>query len=356
MKSWGACCSFKDGREGPMYGQKCIPSASENSPFNGGSTCEPECWVKGTCGDATQDQSANTATCLDTMKRCYYKQPASNQCAKADWKLASDHTISTESTCLAQKTSQDANCGVDSEWCFAVSPKDCVKPPKKCFYRLPSGVWRRDEEISANANEAACSARKSHHDTILYTSETIMCFDTTLQECRKFFTMTGDCDIQDNCVSSKNYPNLHGDQESCTVTMKNHAKVTVGHIFNLETCCDHLMIGGRDVEDSAHVPEFLLAGDVFTWNSDYSVQKEGWQLCFDEIDLKSVCCSSIRISGFPTGKQPTRDGLFLQVGSIMHDNHPVYQNDDGQYLYYWGASQDWLIGSDYTSNYAGVVS
>merc|ERR1719300_4433 len=97
-----------------------------------------------------------------------------------------------------------------------------------------------------------------------------------------YFTMTGDCDVQGDCVSSSNYPNVHGHGEICTVTMLQHANVTPGSTFSLETCCDHLMIRGVDTEKSSDIPFFLAAGEKFSWTSDKSVSREGWQLCFSD--------------------------------------------------------------------------
>ena len=94
--------------------------------------------------------------------------------------------------------------------------------------------------------------------------------------------MTGDCDVAENCVSSNNYPNAHGNSESCSVTMLRNAIVAPGSTFSLETCCDHLMIEGVDVESSANVPDTLNAGQTFSWTSDHSVTRPGWQLCFSE--------------------------------------------------------------------------
>ena len=94
--------------------------------------------------------------------------------------------------------------------------------------------------------------------------------------------MTGDCDIDGDCVSSKNYPSLHGNRESCSVTMLQHAAVSVSSTFNLETCCDHLMIRGADTESSSNVPARLNAGETFSWTTDRSVTREGWQLCFSD--------------------------------------------------------------------------
>merc|ERR1719326_476418 len=95
-----------------------------------------------------------------------------------------------------------------------------------------------------------------------------------------YFRMTGDCDIQGDCVSSSNYPGRHGNRERCSVTMNEDASVTPGGTFNLETCCDNLVIGGVNVESANSVPRSLSAGDTFTWSSDGSVTREGWQLCF----------------------------------------------------------------------------
>jgi len=46
----------------------------------------------------------------------------------------------------------------------------------------------------------------------------------------------------------------------------------------------------------------------------------------------------------------------LKVEGISQNNFPVYQHENGNYLYYWDASQDWYIGLDYTSSGIGVQS
>ena len=109
--------------------------------------------------------------------------------------------------------------------------------------------------------------------------------------------MVGDCDTQDDCVSSKNYPSAHGNSESCSITMLRNAVLTPGDIFNLETCCDHLMIQGNDVESSSAVPEVLSAGEVFSWTSDGSVTREGWQLCFSDGSGSSSTSTSTSTPG-----------------------------------------------------------
>jgi len=94
--------------------------------------------------------------------------------------------------------------------------------------------------------------------------------------------MTGDCDIQGDCVSSAGYPNIHGNNEQCTINILQDASVSVGSTFSLETCCDHLMIRDEDFEHSTRVPTSLNARESFSWSTDGSVTREGWQLCFSE--------------------------------------------------------------------------
>ena len=48
-------------------------------------------------------------------------------------------------------------------------------------------------------------------------------------------------------------------------------------------------------------------------------------------------------------------GTFSKT-EYIHDNAPVYKNQNDEYLYYWSAYKDWLIGSDYTKSVAGVGS
>ena len=44
------------------------------------------------------------------------------------------------------------------------------------------------------------------------------------------------------------------------------------------------------------------------------------------------------------------------MDGVESEGLPVYQNTDGQYLYFWGSLTDWLIGSDYTTSQSGVSS
>ena len=100
--------------------------------------------------------------------------------------------------------------------------------------------------------------------------------------------MTGDCDVSDECVSSSNYPQEHGNYESCSVIMLRDSNLTVGATFDLETCCDHLIIRGVDIEARNDFPSSLFSGETFTWNSDFVTATNGWQICFTALNTSST--------------------------------------------------------------------
>ena len=103
--------------------------------------------------------------------------------------------------------------------------------------------------------------------------------------------MSGDCDIQDDCVSSTNYPRQYGNSDVCSVTMLQDAFVLPGDVFDLEWVwgVSILIINGAGVEKEHLIPNTLKAGDIISWDANMWVQREwdrggkGWQLCFQEM-------------------------------------------------------------------------
>ena len=61
------------------------------------------------------------------------------------------------------------------------------------------------------------------------------------------------------------------------------------------------------------------------------------------------------MSGFPDGVQSKNDGTFTKLDGISQEGFPVYQNDDGSYLYLISGHR-WAIGPDYTTTAVGVLS
>ena len=111
--------------------------------------------------------------------------------------------------------------------------------------------------------------------------------------------MTGDCEVVDNCVSSTNYPEPHGHDEECVVTIEAPMVYLTPNedVFDLEKCCDHLTFPDEDGYIDIHyyydedhhpldnVPEYMTRGEQIHWNSDGSVAHNGWQICFHEEDV-----------------------------------------------------------------------
>jgi len=159
------------------------------------------------------------------------------------------------------------------------------------------------DEVHAYMINTPCCTLESPEPTMMPTpspSEEVV--STT------YFEATGDCDVRRNCVSSAGYPGLHGNHEECVITVMADAAVRPGEIFDLEMCCDNLLIQGNDIHSKESIPGFLAAGEIITWKSDYSVTSRGWQLCFDEYtehpSFMPTASPSLNPSNLPS-KQPS---------------------------------------------------
>merc|ERR1719361_1798515 len=111
------------------------------------------------------------------------------------------------------------------------------------------------------------------------------------------FNVIGDCDFSGDCVSSENYPSVHGNNADCTVTIVRGAAAFGTSPWDLEATFDHLLINGVDIERPEDVPAFLSSGSTMRWTSDSSVTKMGWEICFS---LEEPKCT--RDSECPSGE------------------------------------------------------
>ena len=66
------------------------------------------------------------------------------------------------------------------------------------------------------------------------------------------------------------------------------------------------------------------------------------------------CCDYVAISG-AEAVQASRMGTFVKTANTSN-NRPVYQNSNGEFLYYWAASTSWQIGPNYTSSPSWVYA
>jgi len=100
------------------------------------------------------------------------------------------------------------------------------------------------------------------------------------------FTLSGNgCVAKGDCVSSKNYPNGYGNNESCTITMLQGAFIATREEFSVESCCDKLVIGSNtghsiDLTSKNLVPARVSQGDRISWKTDSKGTRAGWELCF----------------------------------------------------------------------------
>jgi len=101
-----------------------------------------------------------------------------------------------------------------------------------------------------------------------------------------FFTLEGgsDCTVNGNCVTSANWPFLHGNDEACAITVDADSSVSVNSNFEIERNYDFLRINNAAKWTAAEIPSSLSAGSTISWSTDGSVTKTGWELCFGESD------------------------------------------------------------------------
>ena len=98
--------------------------------------------------------------------------------------------------------------------------------------------------------------------------------------------MNGDCEVDSNCVSSKNYPSNYGNSEECTIHVLANVQLEVASPYRIEgngfdtITIDSLCIGCRSVSYASDFPETLSMGSEIKWRTDSSVIKEGWKVCF----------------------------------------------------------------------------
>lgn len=110
---------------------------------------------------------------------------------------------------------------------------------------------------------------------------------TTYQPVTEYFTTTGDCQINDTCVTSPNYPNKYSNNQACTITALVSGLLTV-EAFDTESCCDKLQVGGiaensgGTTYTSGPVGVSLAIGDKMFWRSDGSSTRSGWKVCLPQ--------------------------------------------------------------------------
>merc|ERR1712048_378256 len=114
----------------------------------------------------------------------------------------------------------------------------------------------------------------------------------------QFFRMTDDsnCEVQGDCISSPNYPELYGALDKCTIRMLRPAAMTPSATWAIDRV-DRLIVHGvhgARVETANHLPGQIGRGEIITWGTDGSNHAQGWQICFSEPTTQSNSTESIR--------------------------------------------------------------
>mmetsp|Transcript_41619 Transcript_41619/g.89349 ORF Transcript_41619/g.89349 Transcript_41619/m.89349 type:complete len:674 (-) Transcript_41619:54-2075(-) len=98
--------------------------------------------------------------------------------------------------------------------------------------------------------------------------------------------VSGDCAIvadEPACVTSQNYPNYYGVDESCTMNFASGEAMVLSVVsFSTETTYDYLTVNGNDYSGSADGLDGVLASGQMTWVSDFSTTATGWKICASE--------------------------------------------------------------------------
>eukprot|EP00964_Phaeocystis_antarctica_P109855 scaffold74270_cov67-Phaeocystis_antarctica.AAC.1 len=104
----------------------------------------------------------------------------------------------------------------------------------------------------------------------------------TASQASAYFTVVGPCTLDGACVRSPNYPSNYGVSQSCTITP---TSLAVGQLlsakagFTTESGYDKLIVNGATYDGTTGPSGELLGSSAFTWSSDVSGNRAGWEVC-----------------------------------------------------------------------------
>lgn len=85
------------------------------------------------------------------------------------------------------------------------------------------------------------------------------------------------CEMDGNCIQSKNHPSDYGNSEACTVVLWGDVSLAT-EAFSTESNYDFLTAGGVRYSGSSGPPSGDYTGTI-AWATDSSVVNAGWRLC-----------------------------------------------------------------------------
>jgi len=92
----------------------------------------------------------------------------------------------------------------------------------------------------------------------------------------------GSCQIQGDCVSSRNFPSAHRNHESCELVINKNARLDFENVFELEAEFDFLKFNGVALTSRPSGGKAVSAGTSMTFTSDGSITQRGFKFCVRE--------------------------------------------------------------------------
>ena len=130
-----------------------------------------------------------------------------------------------------------------------------------------------------HASELVRTPNRSCYTCIAHLAQVLVATSFRPAASSAYFTVAGPCTLDGACVRSPNYPSDYGNSQSCTITP---TSLAVGQLLSATAFStrnyDKLIVNG--VTYSGLIgPSNVLLGSAFTWSSDHSFTRRGWEVC-----------------------------------------------------------------------------
>ena len=171
------------------------------------------------------------------------------------------------------------SCACGTSVCTSATGLFCLASLSTCNTKIMCSV---SDGSSINSGNCACGTSDCDASTGLFCSAlSNTCGEVATSN--KFVVTAGTgCTTNGACFQSLNYPNNHGEDEQCSITVQSvSAGETLNSLaFNTESCCDKLIVKGTEYDGTTGPSGVAVAvNDVFTWSSDGSEQRSGFEVC-----------------------------------------------------------------------------
>jgi len=228
------------------------------------------------------DLGSSPSGCADSTS-CFLEFVLSSACHNghtAGKTCAGAKMCSPPSPPYAQASLGDADCPTD--YAHITSSADC-EAAATALGLCDSSKWTG----RTNGIPVGCSHRPNHCGQDDLHFNTVTAGGSGRSDLRpicrlaSYFTVVGPCTVDGACARSPNYPSEYGDHQSCAITP---TSLVVGQLlsataFNTEGSYDELIVNGAPYSGTTGPSNALLGSASFTWYSDHSSTRAGWEVC-----------------------------------------------------------------------------